>query len=39
MTDKQMIINGVDVSGCEKQGETIAGITCGTVKELDLLMK
>ena len=29
MTDKQIIIDGVNVSGCEKQGETIAGITCG----------
>ena len=26
MTDKQIIIDGVNVSGCEKQGETIAGI-------------
>ena len=26
--DKQIIMNDVDVSGCEKQGETIAGITC-----------
>ena len=26
---EQIIIDGVDVSGCEKQGETIAGITCG----------
>ena len=38
MTDKQ-IIDGVDVSGCEKQGETIAGLLVELVKELDLLMK
>ena len=29
MTGKQIIIDGVNVSGCEKQGKTIAGITCG----------
>ena len=34
MTDKQIIINGVNVSGCEKQGETIAGITCGNSERI-----
>ena len=36
MTEKQMIINGVDVSGCEKQGETVAGITCGNGERIRL---
>ena len=36
MTDKQMMIDGVDVSGCEKQGETIAGITCGNGERIRL---
>ena len=36
MTDKQIIIDGVDVSGCEKQGETIAGITCGNGERIRL---
>ena len=36
MTDKQMIIDGVDVSRCEKQGETIAGITCGNGERIRL---
>ena len=26
---EEIIIDGVDVSGCVKQGETVAGITCG----------
>ena len=34
--DKQIIIDGVDVSGCEKQGETIAGITCGNGERIRL---
>ena len=34
MTDKQTIIDGCDVSRCEKQGETIAGITCGNGKRI-----
>lgn len=29
MTDKENIIDGVNVSGCCKQGETMYGITCG----------
>lgn len=33
---KQIIIDGVDVSGCEKQGETIAGITCGNGERIRL---
>ena len=36
MTDKQVIIDRVDVSGCEKQGETIAGITCGNGERIRL---
>lgn len=36
MTDKQIIIDGIDVSGCEKQGETIAGITCGNGERIRL---
>ena len=36
MTDKQIIIDEVDVSGCEKQGETIAGITCGNGERIRL---
>ena len=36
MTDKQIIIDGVDVSGCEIQGETIAGITCGNGERIRL---
>lgn len=36
MTDKQIIIDGVDVSVCEKQGETIAGITCGNGERIRL---
>ena len=36
MTDKEMIINGVDVSECEKIGETIAGITCGNGERIRL---
>lgn len=28
MTD-EIIIDGVDVSGCKMQGETVEGITCG----------
>ena len=36
MTDKQIIIDGVDISGCEKQGETIAGITCGNGERIRL---
>ena len=33
---EEIIINGVDVSGCEKQGETIAGITCGNGERIRL---
>ena len=36
MTDKQIIIDGVNMSGCEKQGETIAGITCGNGERIRL---
>ena len=36
MTGKQIIIDGVNVSGCEKQGETIAGITCGNGERIRL---
>ena len=36
MTDRQIIIDGIDVSGCEKQGETIAGITCGNGERIRL---
>ena len=36
MTDKQIIIDRVDVSGCEKQGKTIAGITCGNGERIRL---
>lgn len=35
MRDKQ-IIDGVDVSGCEKQGELVAGITCGIGERIRL---
>ena len=35
MTDKQ-IIDGIDVGGCEKQGKTIAGITCGNGERIRL---
>ena len=35
MTNKQ-VIDGVDVSGCEKHGETIAGITCGNGERIRL---
>lgn len=34
MTDKHIIIDGVDVSECEKLGETIDGITCGLGKRI-----
>lgn len=34
MTDKEIIIDGVDVSECEKLGETIDGITCGLGKRI-----
>ena len=33
---KEIIVNGVDVSGCEKQGETVAGITCGNGERIRL---
>ena len=33
---KQIIIDGVYVSGCEKHGETIAGITCGNGERIRL---
>ena len=36
MTDKQIIIDRVDVSGCKKQGKTIAGITCGNGERIRL---
>ena len=36
MSNKQVIIDRVDVSGCEKQGETIAGITCGNGERIRL---
>lgn len=36
MSDKQIIANGIDVSGCEKQGKTIAGITCGNGERIRL---
>ena len=36
MTDKQIVIDGVYVSGCEKHGETIAGITCGNGERIRL---
>lgn len=29
MASKEIIINGVDVSGCSSLGRTIVGITCG----------
>ena len=32
----EIIVNGVDVSGCEKQGETVAGITCGNGERIRL---
>ena len=31
---EEIIIDGVDVSGCEKLGETIDGITCGLGKRI-----
>lgn len=34
MTDKEIIIDGVNVAGCDKQGETQAGITCGTPEKI-----
>jgi cell division protein FtsB len=34
MTDKEIIIDGVDVNECEKLGETIDGITCGLGKRI-----
>lgn len=34
MTDKEIIIDDVDVSECEKLGETIDGITCGLGKRI-----
>lgn len=34
MTDKEIIIDGVDVNECEKLGETIGGITCGLGKRI-----
>lgn len=36
MTDKQIIIDGCDVNRCEKQGETINGITCGNGTKIRL---
>ena len=36
MTEEIIIIDGVDVSGCVKQGETIAGITCGNGERIRL---
>ena len=36
MTNKQIMIDGVNVIGCEKQGETIAGITCGNGERIRL---
>ena len=33
---EEIIINGVDVSGCVKQGETVAGITCGNGERIRL---
>ena len=36
MTNKQITIDGIDVSGCEKHGETIAGITCGNGERIRL---
>lgn len=34
MTDKEIIVDGVDVSECEKLGETINGIACGLGKRI-----
>lgn len=34
MSNKPIIIDGVDVSECEKLGETIDGITCGLGKRI-----
>ena len=31
---EEIIIDGIDVSGCEKLGETIDGITCGLGKRI-----
>ena len=36
MTDKQIIIDDIDVSRCQKQGETIVGITCGNGERIRL---
>lgn len=36
MADKPIIIDGVDVSKCYLQGETIEGITCGDGKRIRL---
>ena len=36
MTDKQIIIDDIDVSRCPKQGETIVGITCGNGERIRL---
>ena len=33
---EEIIINGVDVSWCVKQGETVAGITCGNGERIRL---
>ena len=33
---EKLIINDIDVSGCEKQGETINGITCGKGERIRL---
>ena len=33
---EEIIIDGVDVSGCVKQGETVAGITCGNGERIRL---
>ena len=33
---EEIIINGVDVIGCVKQGETVAGITCGNGERIRL---
>ena len=30
------MVNEIDVSGCEKQGETVAGITCGIGERIRL---
>ena len=33
---EEIIIDGVDVSGCVKQGETVVGITCGNGERIRL---